>query len=353
MIPEESSYKNAIKYIIERRDNPINGIPTTFQKFKQILPAWDKNTTTIFAAGTGAGKTSWAWKHAVVDVIIYLFKNRHIKGKIYFFSLELKYTEVYVKLFSDLMYRKFGKFYSRDLLLSTKEARLTDEEINFLQYDCKEYLDFFDSIVTIIDSVTTPDKMYLTLVEDIAERDDDYKLVIVDTVNAMSADSGESKIDSIKKWNQEYALKVFRNAENCTLLHLTQLDKSSSQRQFSGKGENIFEKYIPTLEALGNDKEATNSANLVLAMLDPLVFRMTELDGYFPLHFKGGFRMIYVLKNNFGLINVATPFYYDGKRNHWEEITEDPSEFTKNKELYFKYVKEEKPYNSSDIVLLS
>lgn len=56
MIQEEANYKNALAYIKERRDNPINGIPTAFTKFQEIIPAWDKNTTTMLAAGTGVGE---------------------------------------------------------------------------------------------------------------------------------------------------------------------------------------------------------------------------------------------------------------------------------------------------------
>ena len=101
----------------------------------------------------------------------------------------------------------------------------------------------------------------------------------------------------------------------------------------------MWEKYIPTVEALGEDKEAVNSASLVLAIFDPAVFRIPEIEGWYPQEWQGGLRLVYVLKNNFGDINVFVPFYYDGEINNWVEIEESPIEFSKNKSLYKKYLK--------------
>lgn len=223
-------------------------------------------------------------------------------------------------------------------MLGLTEERLSDEEISFLEKDCKPYLDFLDKTLTVIDTAATPNTMFASLVDTINE-EDDYKFVIVDTVNAISADSGESKMDSIKKWNQEYALKIFRNEKNCTMFHLQQLDKSSTARQFNNKGESVYEKYVPTVEALGNDKEAVNSASLALALFDPSLYRIPEIEGWYPREWNGGLRLVYVLKNNFGDINVFVPFYYDGEINEWTEIMEAPEEFVKNKNLYQKYIK--------------
>lgn len=296
-------------------------------------------------------KTSFIWKYAVVDVVNYLYKNRDVSAHIYYFSLELKYTEVYNKLFSDLLYKNFKKIYSRDILLGLGEERLTDEEIDFIETKCKPYLDFFDSIVSIIDTSCSPDSMVLYLTTEMETRENEFKFVIIDTVNAISADSGEQKMESIKKWNQDYALKIFRNENNCTVINISQLDKQQSQRQFSNKGESVWEKYIPTIESLGNDKEASNSASLVLSLFDPVVYNIRDLEGYAPYKFHGGFRMLYVLKNSFGDLNVSKPFYYDGARNHWQEIDEDPKEFTTNPALYQKYLLEEKTTKVSSFLL--
>ena len=236
-----------------------------------------------------------------------------------------------------MLYEQYNKVYPKHIFTGLTEERLTPEEIDFIEVKSKQYLDFLHSKVHIIDSATTPNSAYAYLVNAVASSPG-YKIIIIDTVNAFSADAGENKMESIKKWNQDYALKVFRNEHDCIVVQVSQVDKSSTTRQFSGKGESIYEKYIPTLEGLGNDKEASNSANLVLGILNPLTYHIPEIEGYYPARFEGGFRMLYVLKNNFGEANLAIPYYFNGPANTWTEITEEPQEF-KNQELYQKYLK--------------
>lgn len=217
------SYLDSIRFIKERKVNLINGIPTNFQTLKQVLPAWDINTTTIVAAATGAGKTSWAWRHAVEDVVEFVIAHPEIEVEIYYFSLELKRLELDIKLFQKLLYKRFNKVYSKNLIMGLLEERLTDEEINYIEVECKPYLDFLNSKVQIIDYTSTPNSVFSYLCDQIAGKQG-YKFVIIDTVNAFSADAGESKMESIKKWNQDYALKVFRNEYNCTVLQVAQID---------------------------------------------------------------------------------------------------------------------------------
>jgi replicative DNA helicase len=333
------SFKNSLKFIKQRQANEINGIPTKFETLKRVLPAWDINTTTILAAATGAGKTSWAWRHAVLDVLDFVKEHPEIEVEIYYFSLELVRLELDIKVFSSLLYEKFHKTYNKTIFTGLTDERLTKEELDYLNNECREYLEFLESKVHIIDSANTPNSAFAYLVEKVAKKAG-YKFIIIDTVNAFSADAGENKMDSIKKWNQDYALKVFRNQFDCTLVQVSQIDKSSTTRQFSSKGESVYEKYIPTLEGLGNDKEASNSASLVLGLLNPLTYHIPEVDGYHPAKFEGGFRMLYVLKNNFGDSNLAIPYYFEGVTNTWTEIQEDPVEF-KDPKLYEKYVKKD------------
>lgn len=248
-----------------------------------------------------------------------------------------------IKLMCQLLYNKYGVFYSRDILLGLSERRLTPAEMNFLSVDCKPYLDFVDSKLTIIDTAASPDKMLDYLRQSIVKQDDPnfYNLIIVDTTNAMSANPSMTKIESLKRWNQDYALKVFRNEKQCALIHLQQQDKASSTRQFNNKGESVEDKYVPTLEALAGDKEAANSANLVMSLFNPLTFNISTWMGYRVTSFQGGFRCIYINKNNFGDNNAVIPYFFNVKTGVWHEIEEDPSDFKANPELYNKYLTSE------------
>lgn len=49
------SYLDTINLLETRRTAKFNGIPTTFQSLRKVLPAWDKGTTTIISGGTGTG----------------------------------------------------------------------------------------------------------------------------------------------------------------------------------------------------------------------------------------------------------------------------------------------------------
>lgn len=338
------SYLSTLNYIKNRRENDINGIPTTFQSLKKILPAFDRNQQIILASNNGTGKTSFVWKYAVVDTINFLIKNSDkIDGHIYFVSLELTKDMVMIKLFQQLLYKKFNKTYPLDVFLSLTNNRLTDEELHFLEVERKKLLEFFDTKVTILDKNNTvkglsKDLSALIIKSNTVHNEKFLNIIIVDTVNAIGLESGQTKTDAMKEWNQEYCLKLFRNELNCCIINIMQLDKQSQQKQFTVTGQKIEEKLIPTKDSIAGDKEASNSCSLMLALFNPTDFGLDSWNGYNVIKFEKGFRMLYVLKNNFGETNVCVPFFYHGVSNSWQEITESPEEFRKNPDLYKKYI---------------
>lgn len=344
------SYLETITLLKSRQKKDFNGIPTLFESLKEVLPSWDHRDSIIVFAATGTGKTNFVWKHAVLDVVSFIKNQSKIKVHIHYFSLELSRHEMYMKLFSSLLKEAFNKTFTRDYMLGYLEERMTNEEFFLLEYKSKEMLEFLDNHVTIYDEPYTPDQAYLKLCETIPKDldEDTYNIVIIDTVNAFTANSGENKTESIKKWNQDYALKGLRNNRNCTVINIMQQDFDSSKRAFTNKGESINEKYVPTLESLGNDKESSRSARLVLSIFNPQTYKIKEWGT--PLHhalynvekFNGGLRFVYVNKNNFGDNILVVPYFFDGASNIWTEIKESPVDFRTNPALYEKYTKNKK-----------
>ena len=141
----------------------------------------------------------------------------------------------------------------------------------------------------------------------------------------------------MKEWNQELALKVFRNQLNCIVINIMQLDMESGKRQFNNNGINVFEKYVPTLESMGNDKESSRSASLVLSLFNPSTFGLDLCERYKVARFNNQIRFLYVLKSNFGGEGTSYPFVFHGKSNKWIEIIHSPEELDLNPELYQDY----------------
>ena len=328
---------NAMSFIKERQDRQLNGILTNFKNFGRILPAWDVNTTTILAGKSGDGKSSWVWEHAVVQVIDFIYKNPNVTSHIYFFSLELKYTELYIKVFATLLYKRFNKVYPREIFIGIGEERLSQEEIDYIEVECKPFMTLLDKHVTIIDLDLTPSGILVEAVSRMQNSTDEYKFVIIDTVNAIGIEPGSTKQESMKLWNQEYALKKLRNERNCIVINIMQLDNEASKRAFDRNGQSIYEKYLPSLEAMGNDKEASRSASLVLSLFDPSTFDIKVLNGYNVGAFDKKLRFLYVLKNNFGDKGISFPFVYHGVSNTWLEVTHTPDEFKRDSSLYLQY----------------
>jgi replicative DNA helicase len=222
------SYLDTLELLKQRKDNEFNGIPTSFGTLKKVLPTWDQRDSIIVSASTGVGKTSFVWRHAVLDVVDFLKNNPLYDAHIYYLSLELNKHELYFKLFTGLLEEEFQKPFTRDYLLGYAEKRLTDKEYYFLEEQCSELLIFIDKKVTIIDTATTPNRILGYLSEKIptVNKPDPYflNIIITDTTNALSSDSGESKMQTIKKWNQDYALKVFRNEKACLVINIQQQD---------------------------------------------------------------------------------------------------------------------------------
>lgn len=278
------------------------------------------------------------WNYAVLDAIEFLAKNPNVKGHIFFFSLELIALELHIKVFSSLMYRKFKKEYDRSIFMGHHDQRLTEEELKFLVEDCAPYRKVIDENVTIFDEDATPVEIVERFSERLNEMEDlDYKIVVIDTVNAIGIQPGMSKQESMKYWNQEVALKVLRKEMKCIVINIMQLDMESGKRQFDNNANSIVEKYIPTLESIGNDKEAPRSASLVLSLFDPQSFNIKNLFGYDIESFQGTIRFLFVLKSNFGKKNQAYPFVYHGAVNRWIEVIHSPEEFRTDSSLYLKY----------------
>lgn len=327
--------KDALNIILDRLKRDQNGIPTAFKRMGNILPVWDIAEYIIMLGRQGEGKTSFIWNFAVEEVIIYLNNHPECKAHIYFVSLELQYFELYFKIFSSLLFKKFGRSYPRSILMSQrKDSRLSQEELDYIQTDCKPILDNIDKYVTIIDGSFTPEKIASLLSDRMDEDESEYKICITDTANALSTETGFSKHDSMKRWNQEFAMKIFRNQYNCTVIDIMQIDKASGTRQFTKtEGKTVEEKYIPTIESIAGDKEASNSASLVLAMYDPYPFKVKQVEGYDVNMFRGKIRFIYNLKSNFGAKDEVYAFIYHGEVNQWVEVTHTPKEFEENPSL--------------------
>ena len=121
-----------------------------------------------------------------------------------------------------------------------------------------------------------------------------------------------------------------------------QLDNDSGKRQYDRDGNTMAEKYIPTLESIGNDKEAARSASLVLSLFDPSAFKIKSTDDGLEVarFYSGGhnrLRQLYVLKNSFGAKNQAFNFVYYGESNKWIEIIHSAEELRSNPDIYYEY----------------
>lgn len=142
----------------------------------------------------------------------------------------------------------------------------------------------------------------------------EYRLVIVDTINLIDTERGMTLKQSMDKLS-EYCAKYLRNRYNYSPIII-------QQQAFDQEGNEAFKigRVRPSVAGLGDSKYTSRDSNVVLGLFSPFRFALKEYEGYDISKFKDNIRFLEMVVNRDGEMGGLCPLFFDGAVCQFEEL---------------------------------
>jgi hypothetical protein len=344
-------YDSTLKEIKGKRqkilDGGVNCIPSPFKRFIEDFCGVEQSTYYCLTSFTKGSKSQFCSYVFIYQVIMFsYFAKEKVDFKILYFPLEETKERIMQRFMSWLLF----KFSKGKMRVSPKELRSTtsvlDEKVveRLEQLDIQAILNYFEEHVIFPSEAPNPTGIYkyckqyaeehgkvhrktvrmkdelgqLNDVEvfDSYEQDnpDEYRIIIIDTVNLIDTERGMNLKQSIDKLS-EYCAKYLRNRYHYSIVAI-------QQQAFESEGNEAFKlgRVRPSVAGLGDSKYVSRDADLVLGLFSPARFGITEYFGYDITLFKDHIRFLEVIVNRNGEMGGILPLWFDGAVCDFKEL---------------------------------
>lgn len=142
----------------------------------------------------------------------------------------------------------------------------------------------------------------------------EYRLIIIDTINLIDTERGMSLKQSIDKLS-EYCAKYLRNRYHYSPILI-------QQQAFEQENNEAFKlgRLRPSVAGLGDSKYTSRDSNVVLGLFSPIRFGLPEYEGYDITKFRDNIRFLEVIVNRDGEMGGMCPLFFDGAVCQFEEL---------------------------------
>lgn len=368
-----TSYQELLKIIEENRENKKNGvkigIPYPFPKMEEELCGIQKGQVIGFSGSSGVGKSKVSRYMFIYNTIRFAIQNNY-KLKIVYFLLEDTPERIKSFILSNYLYNEYKTRVSSNILLSRGKQPLGDKMFDRIikaEYDLEKmfsYIDFvrdyttpnqinnyldkvaneyghFTSVKEVVDNIEKEKTIYIP-------KDSTHVIAIVDNLSNILQDKEDLKeYDAVTRFVREIERKKYCDCCRFTVVNIIQQALAVDNQQFTGGGDLVVQKLIPSLATIGDNKIISRFHHLIFGLFSPKRFDIESFPvqrGYNINILGEHFRNINIMKNNDG-IAIHTPIFYDGLTEHCEELPHwtDP---TINE--YYEYAKKFKQYKYFD-----
>lgn len=148
------------------------------------------------------------------------------------------------------------------------------------------------------------------------EQDDpnEYRLIIIDTINLIDTEKGMTLKQSMDKMS-EYLAKYLRNKYKFSPIVI-------QQQTFESEGNEAFKlgKVRPSVAGLGDSKYTSRDSDIVLGLFSPFRFAIKNYEGYDITKFKDKIRFLEVIVNRNGEMGGLCPLFFDGAVCDFKEL---------------------------------
>lgn len=343
-------YNSTMDSIEKRRqriiDGGVNCIPSPFKRFSEDFCGIEQDTYYCITSFTKGGKSQLCSFLFIYQLIIFAYFSKNVDFKILYFPLEETKERIMQRFMSWLLF----KFTKGQMRFSPKELRSTIRPVDtavidrLRQFDIQDILDYFEDHVIFPTEAPNPTGIYKyckqyaeehgtvhkktikmkdefgllrdTEVFDYYEQDnpDEYRLIIIDTVNLIDTERGMTLKQSMDKLS-EYLAKYLRNKYHYSPVVI-------QQQAFESESNEAFKlgRVRPSVAGLGDSKYISRDANIVLGLFSPARFGITEYFGYDITQLKDHVRFLEVCVNRDGEMGGLLPLWFDGAVCDFKEL---------------------------------
>lgn len=293
------------------------------------------------------GKSQFASYTFIYEPLMFCyFTKANVDLKVIYFALEETPERIMQRFISWLLFRySKGKIRVSPKELRSTSTALSEEVLETLRIEeIQDILKYFEEHVIFPQESANPTGIYKycksyaeehgkvytklgkykdelgniqeTQVFDRYEQNNpnEYRLIIVDTVNLLDTERGLTLKQSIDKLS-EYEAKYLRNRYNYTIVNI-------QQQAFDQEGNEAFKlgKLRPSVAGLGDSKYTSRDSDIVLGLFSPYRFSLREYEGYDISQFRDNIRFLEVCVNRNGEMGGLCPLFFDGAVCQFEEL---------------------------------
>ena len=316
-------------------DGRNNGIPMGFDRLNRYIGI-RKSMYTLVGGLTGSGKTSFIDDAYVLNPFDWYIDNKPpgMKLRIIYRSMERSRTYKYAKWVSRKIFLDQGVIIPVPKLLGWTEKMTSDEHDLFLMYE--DYLENMKDVITIIDGPDNPigiakhlkeHALQNGVIEDVDQYNKRYipnneselTIVVIDHIGLLKPTKDyPTKKQLIDKMSDE--LRYARDMYGYSPVIVSQFNRdiSSPMRLKNGDVE-------PQLEDFADSSQTQNDADVVLALFDPMRYKVQDPSGYDlnKLRDEYGakyFRSLRLIKNSYGEDDVRIGLGFLGQIGMFKEL---------------------------------
>ena len=330
------SFDNLKKEVQSGMDGRNNGIPMGFNRLNRYIGI-RKSMYTLVGGLTGSGKTSFiddAYVLNPFDWYISKANKTNVKLRIIYRSMERSGTYKLAKWISRKIFMDEGYIIPVSKMLGWTEKMTKDEHDLFLMYE--DYAEKMKDIITIIGGTENPVGIAKELKEHalkhgkieqidqynkiyIPNDENEITLVVIDHIGLLKTTTAQpTKKQAIDKMSDE--LRYARDFYGYSPVVVSQFNRdiSSPMRLKNGDVE-------PQLEDFADSSSTQNDADVVLALFDPMRYKVEDPSGYDlnKLRDEFGakyFRSLRLIKNSYGEDDVRIGLGFLGQIGMFKEL---------------------------------
>lgn len=312
-----------------------DGVPMGFNRLNRYIGI-RKSMYFLVGGLTGSGKTSFIDDAFVLNPFDWYIsqKDPGLKLRIIYRSMERSRTYKLAKWISRRIFLDHAIVIPVSKLLGWNDKMTSDEHDLFLMYE--DYMNQMEDVITIIDGPENAVGIAKELkahalkngrIEQVDEYNKRYfpndeneiTIVIIDHIGLLKTTKDQpTKKDAIDKMSDE--LRFARDFYGYTPVVVSQFNRSISniQRLKSGDVE-------PQLEDFAESSSTQNDADVVLALFDPIRYKVADPSGYDLNKLKDDFgakyfRSLRLIKNSYGEDDVRIGLGFLGQIGMFKEL---------------------------------